>query len=615
MILTTLTTSLGLALSSLLSPPAGNPGFPIVPSLAAARASRSSAIDSVGQVAYLKASNTGNSDLFGCSMAASGNTLVVGARGESSNSTGVNGDGTNNGASGSGAAYVFVQDASGWSQQAYVKASNTGSGDNFGFAVAISGNTLVVGSPDEDSNATGVNGDEANNGATNSGAAYVFVRTGTTWTQQAYLKAPIRGAGHRFGYSVAISGDRIVVGAPVHDAAYFFVRNGPTWSFEQGLVGAGANAGISVAISGDTAVVGASHVNNSRGAAFVMVRLLGVWTQQAVLTASYADPGDLFGDAVSISGETVVVSAHAEDSDATGVNGDESNNLSADSGAVHVFVRDGSVWTQEAYVKASNAGTSDSFGRTLSISGDILVVGTQEEDSGSVGVNGNESDNTASNAGAAYVFTRDDSTWTQLAYVKASNTQGGDAFGSSVAASGTRIAVGASSEDSNGTGVNGDQSNNGASSAGAAYPFDLDASLGTSLYGTGTPGCAGTETLGVNHAPMINAPSFVITCDNAPPSSLGLGIVADAQDLTGSDPFAIGVLLHVNLFTATEVLTFDFVSDGLGYGATVNTGIPNSAALIGKTYYVMALWFWTSCSLPPNNLSTSRGLALTIQAP
>jgi hypothetical protein len=318
---------------------------------------------------------------------------------------------------------------------------------------------------------------------------------------------------------------------------------------------------------------------------------------------------------MALSGNTLVVGARGESSSSTGVNGDEANNGASNSGAAYVFLKGATGWSQQAYVKASNTGVGDSFGRTLSISGDVLVIGTEEEDSGSVGVNGNESDNSASNAGAAYVFTRESATWTQVAYVKASNAQGGDAFGSSVAASGARIAVGAAGEDSNSTGVNGDQSNNGASSAGAAYPFDLDATLGLSIYGTGTPGCAGSETLGVNHAPMINSPSFVITCDNAPPSSLGLGIVADAQDLTGSDPFAIGVLLHVNLFTATEVLTFDFVSDGLGYGATVNTGIPNSAALVGKTYYAMALWFWTSCPLPPNNLSTSRGLALTIQAP
>jgi hypothetical protein len=272
-------------------------------------------------------------------------------------------------------------------------------------------------------------------------------------------------------------------------------------------------------------------------------------------------------------------------------------------------------WKEQAYILASNLEAGDQFGWSVSVSGDYLVVGANHEDSNAVGVNGNQANNSSHTSGAAYVFFRSGTTWTQKYYLKASNTGDGDSFGISVAVSGHTVVVGAPFEDSNAAGVNGNQANDTLSDAGASYIFELDNYTETSSYGVGTPGCAGTHALNVSQTPTINSPSFAITCDNAPPSSLGLGIVADAQDLTGSDPFLIGALLHVNLFAATEVLTFDFVSDGLGNGSTVNTGIPNDPALVGKTYYAMALWYWTSCSLPPNNLSTSKGLAITIQAP
>src|SRR5687768_13801103 len=170
---------------------------------------------------YLKASNTGVSDRFGISVAVSGDTMVVGAPGEASDSTGVNGDQSNDRAVTAGAAYVFVRSGGGgWTQQAYLKASNTGMGDEFGGAVAVSGDTLVIGARAEDSNATGVNvpvtggsGTQADDSLGQSGAAYVFVRSGGAWTQQAYLKASNTRSTDNFGISVAISGDTVVIGA------------------------------------------------------------------------------------------------------------------------------------------------------------------------------------------------------------------------------------------------------------------------------------------------------------------------------------------------------------------------------------------------------------------
>ncbi len=467
-------------------------------------------IDPLVQQAYLKASNTGADDSFGRSVAISGDTVVVGAYGETSNATGVNGNQGDNSAVSAGAAYVFVRTNGVWVQQAYLKASNTGVGDYFGLSVAISGDTVVVGAYGEDSNATGVNGNEGDNSALYAGAVYVFVRTGGVWVQQAYLKASNTGAGDNFGYSVAISGDTVVVGADGEDsnatgvngiqgdnsaanagAAYVFIRTSGVWVQQAYLkasnTGTGDYFGLSVAISGDTVVVGASEetsnstgVNGnqadnsavSAGAAYVFVRTSGVWVQQAYLKASNTGARDLFGWSVAISGDTVVVGASYEASNATGVNGNQLDNSTADAGAVYVFVRTNGVWVQQAYLKASNTGAGDNFGYSVAISGDTVVVGAYAETSNATGVNGNQGDNSAFNAGAVYVFVRSSGVWVQQAYLKASNTGAGDLFGSSVAVSGDLVVVGARNEASNATGVNGNQGDNSAVSAGAAYVFN-----------------------------------------------------------------------------------------------------------------------------------------------
>ncbi len=594
-------------------------------------------IDPIAQQAYLKQSNTTPSDNFGASVSVSGDTVVVGAPGENSSATGVDGDPFAQTLVSAGAAYVFVRRGGVWSQQAYLKASNTESGDLFGEAVAISGDTIVVGAKDEDSGS----GDPSDNTQKSAGAVYVFSRDGSTWSPQAYLKSPNPELDDRFGFSVAVSADTIVVGVPLEDggatggSVFVFARSGATWS-QQGLLKAtqgalGDNFGWSVAVSGSTVVVGArgedsaaTGVNGDEtddsasgaGAAFVFVRSGTTWSQQAYLKASNTQAADAFGASVAVSGETIVVGADFEDGSATGVNGLQSDDSAGNSGAAYVFVRNGTTWSQQAYLKASNTDANDRFGATVAVSGDTVAVGAPLERSAATGVNGDESDNSAVSAGAAYVFRRTAASWSQQAYLKASNTNGFDSFGSSVAASGDVVLIGAKFEQSAATGVNGNQGDNSAVNAGAAYVLDLDNDPGTSSYGTGTPGCAGEHTLDVSHAPMIGSPNFKITCDNAPPSSLGLCLITDAQEVGGSDPFGVGVLLHVDLLTATEILAFDIESDASGYAETVDTSIPNRVELIGKTYYAQALWSWAGvCSLPPHDLSTSKGLAITILVP
>ena len=486
------------------------------------------------QEAYIKASTVDRLDGFGQCISLSGNTKVVTALGEDSGATGINGDQFDSSGNGSGAAYVFVRDANGnWTQQAYLKASNTEARDNFGFSCAIDGDTLVIGARWEDSNATGANGDQSDNSSFNPGAAYVFVRSGTTWTQQAYLKAsntpPFDDGidkGDAFGVAVAIDGDTIVVGAPYEDsgsrgvngdgenndvldsgAAYVFTRNGTTWSEQAYLKqsntgitddqGARDSFGVSVTVSGDTIAVGApgedsastgidgEQFNNdavSAGAVYVFTRSGSTWSQQAYIKGDVVDAADVFGGVVKIDGDTLAIAVKLEDSNERGVNtpNAEINNASRNAGAVYVFERDSnSTWARQAFIKASNTleyrdvniGT-DGFGVSLGLSGDKLVVGANGEDSDAVGVNGDGMNDNTYGSGAAYVFTRSGSTWSEESYLKSSNPDRLDFFGTSVAISGDLIAVGSRSEESSSTGVNGDQSDNSLDTAGAVYVFN-----------------------------------------------------------------------------------------------------------------------------------------------
>ena len=326
-------------------------------------------------------------------------------------------------------------------QEAYLKSSDTAADDFFGDAVAIDGNTLVVGAP----TVGNMQPDDA---------AYVFVRDDSgNWSQQALLRASNAESDRAdsFGISVSISGDTIVIGASSEDSGASGVFNAP---YGQPADDARANNG-----------------QQGAGAAYVFVRDgSGNWSEQAYLKASNAGGSDAFGVSVSVSGDTLVVGASNEDSDATEVDGDQTNDRRESSGAAYVFVRDGAGrWAQQAYLKASNAGRDDNFGRAVSISDDTLIIGAWREDS----ANGNDpGDNSARNAGAAYVFVRDGTgVWTQQAYLKASNADAFDEFGAAVAVSGDTVVVGATSESSNATGVNGDDSNNELGDSGAAYVF------------------------------------------------------------------------------------------------------------------------------------------------
>ncbi len=319
-------------------------------------------------------------------------------------------------------------------RQTYIKASNTGSGDAFGSSVAISGDIAVVGAPVESSASTGVNGDEANDQASSSGAVYVFHRRLGTWRQEAYLKASNTDALDGFGTSVAVFGGTIVVGAPFED-------------------------GAATGVNGNDA----SNGKPNSGAAYVFDNSGGSWVQVAYLKASNTDSFDTFGGAVTVDRDWLAVSAVQEDGASTGVNGIETSNTHSASGAAYVFGRTGSVWSQVAYVKASNTVSAQLFGSSLSISGDRLVVGAPNEDSG------------GTDSGAAYVFEHVAGTWGQVAYLKASTPGAYDYFGFAVDASGKRVVVGAPGNDSSATGINGTGMGSPGIDSGAAYVFSYQA--------------------------------------------------------------------------------------------------------------------------------------------
>ncbi|QHE84441.1 FG-GAP repeat protein [Hydrogenophaga sp. BPS33] len=390
------------------------------------------------QQAHLKASDPDIFDNFGASLAlsADGHTMAVGAYGEASSSIFNPGDDS---LAQAGAAYVFTRNGTTWTQQTYLKASNIGASDGFGWSVALSadGRTLAVGAPWESSNTTGTTS-VPNELADYSGAAYVFTRDpADVWTQQAYVKASNTKPDHGFGISVALSGDghTLAVGAsweasgfggneadtsePGAGAAYTFTRDHlGTWTQQRYLkasnIGAYEEFGWSLALSADghTLAVGAYRENGpgdsmpEAGAAYVFAFSAGDWHQQALFRGSYPHTLNHFGIRLALTsdGNTLAVGAVHDNSNAIGFNATPTSNTVVESGAVHVLTREGSTWRQQAYVKASNSRERAELGAvTLSGNGLTWAFGAPSESSNAKGINGNQADTSAPEAGAVYL--------------------------------------------------------------------------------------------------------------------------------------------------------------------------------------------------------------------
>ena len=428
----------------------------------------------------LNSSDGAVKDQFGFSVSVDGDTAVIGAPRKNS---------------AQGAAYVFVFNGTTWSQQAELTAKGGAAGDNFGNSVSVSGDTALIGAPYHQ---VGTNAGQ--------GEAYVFARTGTTWTLQATPIASDGAASDEFGWSVAVSGGAMVIGAPGHKAfqgaAYVFVPNFTKWIQQAGLTAsdgaAGDEFGYSVAVSGGTAVVGARlhqvGSNTQQGAAYVFVQSGTTWPQQAELTASDGAATDDFGVSVAVSGGTAVVGA-------TGPNDF--------TGEAYVFVQSSTTWTQQAMLTAPDGAPFNVFGLSVAVSEGTAVIGAPQH---KVGTNPTQ--------GAAYVFVQSGTTWTLQPELTASDGAAEDNFGYSVSVSGSMTVVGAPFHE---VGTNPEQ--------GAAYVFVppgafLTVSKTDNVSGSTAYPAGWTWNLKVTNSGNATAsfPSFTtLLTDNLPNSNISYG--------------------------------------------------------------------------------------------
>ncbi len=367
----------------------------------------------------LMGSGTIANDRFGSSLGVDGSTSITGAPFSSVRTQFA------------GAAFVHVLQGTTWVEQATLTASDAALVDFFGSSVDVDGDTAVVGAY------------ASNTGGTDAGAAYVFTRTGTTWTQQAKLVASDPTPNAQFGYSVAIDGDTIVVGSPFAEqtgqldagAAYVFTRTGTTWAEQARLAtsvpAAGDLLGVSVAIELDTIVAGAPAANGAgvdSGAAHVFTRNAGVWSVQGELTAADASAGDFFGYTVALAGDTVAVGSPFDD------------DLGTDSGSVYVDSRIGGVWGQDAKLLPSAPTSTARFGYAVGFNGATIVAGAPSSTSAGL------------ESGGAFVFSRSTGAWTVLVSLIPADLAPGDQFGGAVAiAVSGNIVVGANLADSPGS--------------------------------------------------------------------------------------------------------------------------------------------------------------------
>ena len=275
--------------------------------------------------------------------------------------------------SNSGSAYISTRSGSTWTQQAKLTASDGADWDYFGTSVALSGDTAVIGSPYDDNLR---------------GSAYIFTRSGTTWSQQAKLTASDGAENDQFGHSAAFFGDTAVIGAYLDDdsgsdSAYIFTRSGSTWSEATKLTASDGAAtdyfGYSVALSGDTALIGA-YGNGDHGSAHIFTRSGSTWSEATKLTASDGAAYDRFGYYVALSGDTAVIGSPYDDEHGSA------------SGSVYIFTRSGSTWSQQAKLTASDGAAGDYFGYSVALSDDTALIGAYWDDD-----NGTDS-------GSAYIF-------------------------------------------------------------------------------------------------------------------------------------------------------------------------------------------------------------------
>ncbi|NOT58712.1 MAG: hypothetical protein HOP19_00640, partial [Acidobacteria bacterium] len=413
---------------------------------------------------------------FGSSVALDGDTAVIGAEGEDL-------DGSDR----EGAVYVFTRSGSLWTLQARLRAADGAARDQLGRQVAVLGDTLAASAPFHNIGA-----------AADRGAVYVFTRSGGVWTQQQKLVANDGAASDLFGESLAIANNQLLVGAPNRNeankadsgAAYYFTRSGTTWSQTQKLLPSVGTAndkfGESVAmvtgLNGALAIGAPGFESDgpaNQGTVYIFLPVMGVWVASGQLFANDAGADDAFGSALALSGGTLVVGAYLDDvagitnagsayvyvrngnafafqqkllpSDAgakqfgyavsvegdtalIGAREDQINN-NAQQGSAYVFTRNGATWSQQQQLTSPGAA-QDAFGQSVALDGNTALCGALSENQ-----------NAANNTGAAYVFTRNGTTWTTQQRLIGSDGEAGDAFGSAVAVDGNTAVITSPTDD------------------------------------------------------------------------------------------------------------------------------------------------------------------------
>lgn len=367
-------------------------------------------------------SDAAANDSFGFSYAIDGDTVILGSPGD------------DDAGSSSGSAYIFVRNSDGlpcletslvdpWCQQSKLTASDAEQREWFGYGVAISGDTAVV-SARRDDNA----GDDGSGFRV--GSVYVFERIGSIWAETAKFRADDPSDDAWFGTHLALEDDTLAVGTRKDDqlgvdagATYIFTRSGGAWGQQAKLVASDGEAGdlfgTYVALDGNTLVVGAHTSDDagaSSGSAYVFVREGTSWSQQAKLTADDAAAGDIFGQRVEVSGNTIIVAA---------------SQFGFGSGAAYVFGRSSGIWSQEAKLTASDGFMGDGYGFNVEVTGDVAMVGADNDD------------DLGTLAGAVYLYVRTVAGWVEETKLTASDGVAGDWFGSGMAISGdTALIVG-----------------------------------------------------------------------------------------------------------------------------------------------------------------------------
>ncbi len=349
------------------------------------------------QQAQLQAPDGAANDQFGISVSLSSESALIAAAFDDTIAGGVD----------SGSASIFVRTAATWSFEVQLIADDIQPGDVFGYEVSLSGSTALIGAVDGD-----------NSPGSLSGCAYIFTRNGSSWSQQAKLVEASGLYNDQFGVRVALSGNTAVIGANFKDTdaglnsgcAYVYARTGSNWSLQSqlnaGNDAAGDRFGVSVDIEGDTAVVGSQYADTlaggNSGLAYVFIRSGAIWMLETTLLGSDVSGGDEFSG-VAISGGTIAVAARY---------------WGANQGAVYIFIRGNGVWIQQGKLLADDGAASDSFGYTVAIDGDTVLVGA-----------GNDDTTAGVDAGSAYVFVRNNGVWAQQAHLFASDGAANETFG------------------------------------------------------------------------------------------------------------------------------------------------------------------------------------------